>query len=130
MTQSVPSAARRLEGRLFVDQGVLCFVLNVDAETQTARVSLQQDGQRLVIEMPVSAVERHLSVQPHLQLDSLNTETGEARLSETDEGWYFKTRDGREGPFPSRARAHSAFKKFMLDVQSTDAPREPRRANG
>ena len=61
MGSAAATLARRIEGRLFTDDGRLYFVLSVDPESGFAQVSHRADGRLQVTQMPISEVAVRIS---------------------------------------------------------------------
>ncbi len=108
--------ANRFEGRLFSEEGRLYFVLDVDTESGIARVSCRVDGRQQVIEMPLSEVGLRLSSNSSLLLDGLSTADQSNRIIRRTDGWFFTTREGAKGPYPSNTDANLALSKHILSV--------------
>ena len=108
----------RLEGRLFSDQGRLHLILDVDTERNTAQVSFRADDEHQVAELPLADVCAKLTTGGNLKLDGLNAEATSRRIIEEDDGWYFTSREGPEGPFPNPEHARTALNRFILDKQT------------
>jgi hypothetical protein len=106
--------ANRFEGRLFSEEGRLYFVLDVDTESGFARVSCRMDGEQRVIQMPISEVSLRLSSNTSLLLDGLNTSDTSKRIIRQTDGWFFTTREGPKGPYPSDRDANQALSKHIL----------------
>jgi hypothetical protein len=118
MANSPATLPNRLEGRLFSDQGRLHLILDVDTERNIARVSFRADGEQQVAELPLADVCAKLSTGGHLKLDGLTAEATARRIIEEDDGWYFTTREGPEGPYPNPDSARKALNRFILDKQT------------
>lgn len=110
--------AKRYEGRLFIVDGVLHFVTEVDEEAREARVSCRADGVTTVKVMPLGEVANYLASCSEIRLDNLNAPEAAKRVVEQDDGWYFVTREGEQGPYESEATASEALQQFILKVQS------------
>lgn len=107
----------RLEGRLFTRDGQLCMVVEVDTEQGTARVSCPDQDKPQVIEVPICEVVERLSATPNLRLDGLNSDSTANRIVQRDEGWFFTSREGLQGPYDSDTRAHQALGAYILHSQ-------------
>ena len=117
MTVNTVPLANRFEGRLFAEEGRLYFVVEVDAAKGVARVSCQVDGERQVIEMPVSEIGARLFPRvSELHLEESNSGAA-ARITEQDDGWYYRTRDGLKGPYLSEEAASTALNEFIESVK-------------
>ena len=117
MSQKNPT--RRLEGRLFADDGSLCMVVGVNPVNDTAEVSYR--GQ--LIEMPMEKVTDRLSAYANLTLDNLNSETTVRRLVEHDGNWYFRTREmDLAGPYDSKEKANDAMNRYIINAQEGRVP--------
>ena len=121
---------KRFEGRLFAEGGCLFMVLSTDETSGTAQVSCRMDGQQLVLEMPLVEVSRRVASSNGLILDNLNSPESRKRLSETDEGWCFTTREGTEGPFETREEAARELGRYVLSRQTDTADEGARAAKG
>ena len=115
----------RFEGRLFLEDGRLYFVLDVDAESGLARVSFRADGQQQVVEMPVSEVALRLASNSN-PLDGLSGADTSNRIIERSDGWFFTTREGRKGPYATDADAKSALDEHILSVKRAASGDEDR----
>ena len=120
MTHS--TLANRFIGRLYTDAGRLHLVLDVDLDAEMGRVSCQIDGERRVIDVPLDVIGSHLALGGELKLDNLNGK-GQARTVEKSDGWYFSTREGLKGPYPSDAAANDALNEHILTFQGTSSDR-------
>ncbi len=118
MANSPVTLPNRLEGRLFSDQGRLHLILDVDTERNVARVSFRADDEQHLAELPLTDVCAKLATGGHLKLDGLTAEATARRVIEEDDGWYFTTREGPEGPFPDPESARTALNRFILDKQT------------
>ena len=129
MALTTTALARRFEGRLFLEDGRLYFVLDVDTNLGIARVSCQIDARQQVIEMPISEVALRLSVGSNPPLDGLSTTDMSGRIVQKTDGWYFTTREGLKGPYSSNAEAKQALNKHILRVQGAKAAVKGRSLN-
>jgi hypothetical protein len=111
----------RFEGRLFADEGRLYLVVEADETTGRARVSCCIDGERQVLDMPLTEVSRHLSSGSNLILDNINGPQSASRVLEKEGAWFFSTREGLKGPFSDKDRAEKALGKYIVAAQSTAA---------
>lgn len=118
MANSKATIPNRLEGRLFSDQGRLHLILDVDTERDVARVSFRADDEHQVVELPLMDVCAKLASGGHLRLDGLTAEATARRVIEKDDGWYFTSREGPEGPFPNPDSARKALNQFILEKQT------------
>lgn len=128
--ESVTKPLARVEGRLFVESGCLFLVVHADEATGEARVTCRMDGQVQVVEMPFAEVVKRVASSTGLMLDNLNAPETAKRIIEDEDGWYFASREGRIGPFPSRKQAGHQLVSYILSMQTVRgaAPREPARA--
>lgn len=108
----------RFEGRLFADEGRLYLVVEADEVEGQARVSCCIDGTRQVMNMPLTEVSKRLSSGTNLILDNINSPQSTSRVLEKEDGWFFSTREGLQGPYPDRERAEKALGKFIVAAQS------------
>ena len=115
MTHS--TLANRFAGRLYTDEGRLHLVLDVDLEKEIGRVSCQIDGERQIIDVPLDVIGAHLALGGELKLDSLNNK--QSRTVEKSDGWYFSTREGLKGPYPTDEAANEALNEHILTFQGT-----------
>jgi hypothetical protein len=106
--------ANRLEGRLFVDSGRLCLVLEVDTAAGTARISRRTENGHEVMQVPLSEVGLRLSGHAGAPLDALNAPATVERIFRRDGGWFVYAREGLLGPFNSNAEAKRALQSVML----------------
>ena len=118
----------RLEGRLFVEQGMLFYVLHVDSNTGMARVSVREDGKQSVVEMPVHEIGAKVGACNQLALDGLESQQTANRAFEGDDGWYFKAREGEFGPFDDEATAKKELKNYIIKVQGANVEYDGRLA--
>lgn len=128
MADSSPRVLNRLEGRLFVEQGKLYYILHVDTATGMARVSVRSDGQQTVVEMPVNDIGAKVGACAQLSLDGLESPTTAFRVLERSDGWYFKAREGEFGPFKDEVCAQTELKSYIIKVQGADIEYEGRYA--
>lgn len=108
----------RFEGRLFTHEGHLCFVVEVDREADVARVSYRADGERQLVQMPISEVCLRLASSSKLALDGLSSDEKRHRVVQKTDGWYFDSRNGLNGPFPNETEADDALSAHILAAQS------------
>lgn len=128
MATKGPRVLNRLEGRLFVEDGHLYYVLHVDLEAEIARVSVRKDGQQDVVEMPLHTIGAKVGACNQLSLDGLETKKTADRVMERDEGWYFKAREGLRGPYDNEDEAKTALKNYIIAVQGADVEYDGRLA--
>ncbi len=129
--QQVNNRLNRYEGRLFAEGGTLFMVVQADARNDAARVSYRVNDRTHVIDMPLSDVATRVSAGSSLILDNLNGPESAKRILQLDDGWYFASREGRQGPFESRDDAGLAMGRYILSMQSVnETPRTPNRAVG
>ena len=117
MSSNVSALSSRFEGRLFVDQGRLYYVIEVDNKAAEARVSCRIDGETQIVTMPVADVAAELSAHPNLMLDGLNKPETEQRVFQADQAWYYSSREGDQGPFDNQADAKAALKNYIIAAQ-------------
>lgn len=113
--------AKRYEGRLFVEDGRLHMVVEVDVNSGTAYVSCNDGTGPRVQPWRVMDVGARLSSENGLLLDGLARADQSERITEKDEGWFFTSREGLQGPYASHAAATDALKQFLLVTQSRPA---------
>lgn len=113
---------QRFEGRLFAEGGCLFMVVSTNEAAQTARVSCGLDGHTQVIEMPLPEVAKRISSSSGLMLDNLNGPDSARRLLKQRDGWYFSTREGLMGPYPTEKAAGRDLGRYILSMQ-TEGPR-------
>lgn len=111
-------AVNRFEGRLFVNEGRLCMVVEADELSGVGRVSSRVDGKTTVVEMPVSEIGQRLSVAAKMTLDSIGSATSTQRIQQRADGWYFSAREGLKGPFGTSEEAEEALDSYILTSQS------------
>lgn len=119
MTRNASALASRYEGRLFSDGGQLYFVVGVDIEAGTARVSCRVDGQQQVIQMPIAEVGMRLAASSNLSLDGLESGDTRNRITQRSDGWFFTTREGLKGPYRSDSDANIALRTYILSAQGS-----------
>lgn len=110
--------AKRYEGRLFILDGVLHFVTEVDEQAREARVSRRAAGETQILNMPLTEVATHLASCSEIKLDNLHSPEAAQRVVEQEDGWYFVTREGEQGPYAEEQQAQEALRAFILRVQS------------
>ena len=115
--------AKRYEGRLFVDNGRLNMVVEVDVDSGTAYVSCNDGTGPKVNPWPVTEVGNRLSSENGLMLDGMARADESERITEKEEGWFFTSREGLQGPFKSHTQAGKALKDYILTTQGTTAAR-------
>lgn len=123
----------RLEGRLFSEDGYLFMVIAVDDDTGMAQVTCRVAGTRQVIPMTIDDVYDRISSERSLILDNLNSAETLRRVYEGDGGWFFVSREGDKGPFPSKDIAANQLCRYILSMQTQprdrmaadDAPPRP-----
>ena len=112
----------RFEGRLFVEGGVLFYVVEADHEAGTARVCGRIGGESQVVDMHIDDVARHLSSGSELKLDNINGPGAAKRVVERDGQWFFQSREGLKGPFPTDSATRAHLARYILTMQSPGAP--------
>ena len=115
--------AKRYEGRLFVDDGRLHMVVEVDVSNGTAYVSSNPGSGPQINPWPVTEVGNRLSSENGLLLDGLTRTDQSERITEKDEGWFFTSREGLQGPFKTHAQADKALKDYILTTQGNASAR-------
>jgi hypothetical protein len=110
--------ASRMEGRLFAIEGKLYLVVEVNTQTQTARVSCRANGKHRVFDMPVAEVATRLSSNAHIELDSINKSASTQRIEQQTDGWYFRAREGMQGPFACKTEAEDHMQHYIMASQS------------
>ena len=115
--------AKRYEGRLFVEDGRLHMVINVDTTTGMAHVSCNDGNGAKVSEWPVTEIGNRLSRTNGLMLDGLVRNDHSERITEKDDGWHFTSREGLKGPYDSEKKAEAALKEYILASQGEFGPR-------
>jgi len=108
----------RFEGRLFLEDGRLCMVVEADESSGVGRVSSRIDGQSNVVEMPLTEISQRLSVSDKMTLDSIGAATSGQRIQQRSDGWYFSAREGLSGPFKSQNEAQKELTAYILSSQS------------
>ena len=111
----------RFEGRLFADDGRLFLVVEANETTGLARVTCRIEGERRVLEMPLTEVSRRISAGANLSLDNINGSESSSRVVKRDDGWYFSTREGLKGPHGSEEEARTELGNFVIAAQSAVA---------
>ena len=107
----------RYEGRLFVKQETLCMVVEANQGTGVARVCSRVDGRVRLEDMPIAEVSELLASGP--LLDNLRGPNAEKRIVERSEGWFFKSREGYQGPFGSSEEAADELSQYIVAAQSS-----------
>lgn len=108
---------KRAEGRLFTENGSLFMVLDVDCNEETARISARINGERKIMTMPLADLSDRLSVDAEPKLDGVAETAQSGRLRLGSDGWYYKSRNGEQGPFPTKDEADAALKRYIITVQ-------------
>ena len=128
----------RLEGRLFIADGSLCMVVRVDVDAGQAQVSSRTvEGQRILLDMPLTEVSNRLSSTPKLdnvrgptamnrvfttESDTkIEQEAQETQASDTELQWFFNAREGRQGPYATEDQAAHALARYILQTQDSKA---------
>ena len=112
------SMINRYEGRLFLEEGRLCMVVEADELRGVGRVSSRVAGQTNVVEMPLADIGQRLSVSSKMTLDSIGEATSTQRVQQKSDGWYFLAREGLMGPFSSHDEAQDQLTGYILSSQS------------
>ena len=107
----------RFEGRLFVDNGGLCMVVEANESTGLARVSTRIDGQQVLLDMPLADIAMHLSSNAKLSLDNLGSPESKQRVLKKEDGWFFSAREGLKGPYPSGETAERELDQYIIAAQ-------------
>jgi hypothetical protein len=115
MARQAHALESRYEGRLFTEEGRLYFIVEVNSDAGIARVSYSDDGEQKIMEMPISEVGLRLASSSPSLLPPEQT----SRVVEQDDGWYFKTREGLDGPYATDAMADHALKQYIMAVPPT-----------
>lgn len=111
--------AKRYEGRLFVENGRLHMVVEVDVAAGTAYVSSHDGSGPQVNPWSVVDVGRRLAAENGLLLDGLARADESERITEKEQGWFFTSREGPQGPFKTRAQATRELKAYIMTSQGT-----------
>ncbi|MEM6710095.1 MAG: DUF6316 family protein [Pseudomonadota bacterium] len=126
MTQLHPNAAallKRAEGRLITIDGRLSLVLDVDTEAQIARISRRENDQQQVLEFTLAQLAAHLAEDSDPgTVEPVSDFGAEDRVTRRGDQWFFKTRDGREGPFRSETEARAALRSFVSERLQDPSP--------
>ncbi len=109
----------RFEGRLFVDEGRLCMVVEANEAAGTGRVSTRLDGKQTIIEMPLVDIAMHLATNAKLNLDNLGSPESKHRVLKKGDGWFFSAREGLKGPFPSGEQAERELDQYIIASQGS-----------
>jgi len=115
--------AKRYEGRLFVEDGRLHMVVEVDVDNDTALVSCNNGSGPRVDPWPIAEIGNRLSSENGLLLDGMTRADQSERITEKDEGWFFTSREGLQGPFKTHAETAKALKDYILATQGTSSRR-------
>jgi hypothetical protein len=118
----------RYEGRLFAAGGLLFLVVHVDQDNDRATVTCRIDGATQAIEMPCADLLKRLHQSTPLLLDNLQGPAAARRVFSDGGGWYFRSREGDQGPYRSRGEAEQHLIRYVLLMQS--APRGSRVVTG
>lgn len=117
MSDNFAYHARRYPGRLFIKDGALHMVLDVDPKLGVARVSRRNSDGAQVCDMPIGEVVDLIASTGQLKLDGLSAERTTKRVFEIDGDWYFSAREGKQGPHASEAEASEALRRHILSSQ-------------
>ena len=117
------TTARRYEGRLFVEDGRLHMVLDVDPKTGVAQVSCNDGTGAKVTAWPLNDIGNRLARANGLMLDGLVRNDHSERITEKDAGWHFTSREGLKGPFDTEQAAEQALKDYILASQGASGAR-------
>ncbi|MEM7077580.1 MAG: DUF6316 family protein, partial [Pseudomonadota bacterium] len=128
-SKEVVVPVNRLEGRVFVKNGLMCLITEVDNDQRTARISYTDGEQRIVEQMEIAEVSALVAVSVGIQYDNLNSSRTMARISEQNDGWYFSAREGDQGPYKTEKRAQQELRRFLLNAQVLPN-RQNREGNG
>lgn len=128
MARKANALGNRFEGRLFIDEGRLHFVVEVDVDAGFARVSFRADEQYQVVEMPLAEVATHLATSSKIVLDGMGSADKADRITQDSDGWYFDTRDGRKGPYPTDDEAAEALEDYISSVKRASSSKGSVRA--
>jgi len=109
----------RFEGRLFVDEGRLCMVVEANESAGTGRVSTRIDGQQTILEMPLADIAMHLASTTKLNLDNLGSPESKRRVLKKEDGWFFSAREGLKGPFPTGEQAERELDQYIIAAQGS-----------
>ena len=107
----------RFEGRLFVDSGRLCMVVEANESTGTGRISTRIDGKQELLEMPLSDMAMHLSSSTKLSLDNLGSQESKQRVLKKEDGWFFSAREGLKGPYTTGEQAERELDQYIIAAQ-------------
>lgn len=119
----------RFEGRLFTEGGCLFMVVRANELTDEARVTCRIDGHTQVIDMPLSDVASRIAKCSGLILDNLNGPSAAKRLLQKEDGWYFSSREGDQGPYASKKEVSNELVRYVLCMQASNVTsREPVRS--
>ncbi len=108
----------RFEGRLFADAGRLYLVVEANELTGSGRVSFREDGENKVKEMPLSEISKLISRNSELKLDNTGGPIAAKRLVEKADGWFFSTREGLKGPYPTAEEAQQNLGQHVVATQA------------
>jgi len=115
MEQSDPTLLGRFEGRLFSHEGRLHLVVDVDPQSGLAWISCRADGRQRLFQMPIAEVGAKLTSD--LRLDASRSAAASNRIIQRSDGWFFTTREGLQGPYPSADEAKRLLGKHIIAVQ-------------
>jgi len=107
------SVVNRFEGRLFLEHGRLYMVVEADEIGGMGRVSVSIDGERQLLDMPISEIAQRLAKSAKLTLDSIGDATA-GRVQKKSDGWFFSAREGLKGPFDSQQDAQEALDSYIM----------------
>lgn len=112
------AVVNRYEGRLFLEDGRLCMVVEADEAKGVGRISSRVNGRSNVVEMPLAEIGKRLSLSAKMTLDGIGAATTTERVQEKSDGWYFTAREGLMGPFASHDEAQNELSDYLLSSQS------------
>jgi hypothetical protein len=115
MARQAHALESRYEGRLFTENGRLYFIVDVDSDAGIARISYREHDEQKIMQIPISEVGLRLASSSPTMLPPEQT----SRIVEQDGGWYFKTREGLDGPYATDTMADHALKQYIMAVPPT-----------
>lgn len=111
------TSLQRFEGRIYAADGQLHMVVAVDNAAATAQVSTRIDGKHTLLTVPLTTVRGHLAEGGDLDLKNMGR-SGQARIQQRSGGWFYATREGLQGPFPTEAAAQQGLDAYVLGPMS------------
>lgn len=82
------------------------------------RISYRADGERQLVDLPLTEIRRRLSLGANLILDNISGSESANRIERKKDGWYFSAREGLKGPYRSGEEAERELGQYVLSAQT------------